>query len=290
MYKWCRFFLVIPLLLLTSPGAAKAADVSVGVWRTEGSLLWRTVFPLHTHRIDGASELYYPQSGNYIVASYEKPLSLKRSLFIEGGILADATSNIGSDSDWDTSRSPALWYYGQFKTKANNYFITVDLKRRATPNTSFFYGYTYNTNYNSMTDGLYTIRDYTAVHTPLPNLNSYYTMSYQGPHVGVIHTIPLTNKITAIGSLSYSPYGLAQGYGWWNLRDLEFHHTGTAQMLDTKIGLRFALTPKDSSITLGYRYQSFRLLKGREDLSPDISWTVANHIQKGYYFAAEMKF
>ncbi|MBC8014528.1 MAG: hypothetical protein H7X79_02150 [Sporomusaceae bacterium] len=290
MYKWCRFFLMITLLLLTFPGATSAADVSVGVWHAAGSQQWRTVFPLHTHLVDGASELYYPQSGKYIIASYEKPISPRQSISIEGGIMADLPQSIGSDSDWDTSKSPALWYYGEFKTKAKNHFITVDWKRHATHNTTFFYGYTYNRNYNSMTDGLYTIRDYTAVYSPLPDLNSYYTMSYQGPHVGIIHNAPLTNKITAIGSLSYSPYGLAQGHGWWNLRDLDFRHTGTAQMLETKIGLRFALNQKNSSITLGYRYQSFRLLRGSENLSPDISWVKANHIQQGYYFTTEMKF
>lgn len=289
MYKWSRFFLMITLLL-PSPVAASAADVSVGVWHAAGSQQWRTVFPLHTHLVDGASELYYPQSGKYIIASYENPISPKQSISIEGGIMTDAAQRIGSDSDWDTSQSPGLWYYGEFKTKAKNHFITADWKRHATQNTTFFYGYTYHMNYNSMTDGLYTIRDYTAVHDSLPNLHSYYRMIYQGPHVGVTHTVPLTNSITAIGSLSYSPYALAQGHGWWNLRDLDFRHTGSAQMLDTKIGLRFTLPPQNASITLGYRYQSFRLLRGWENLSPDISWVKANHIQQGYYFMAEMKF
>lgn len=290
MYKWSRFFLTITLLVLPFPQNAVAADVSAGIWHAAGSQQWRTVFPLHTQVIDGASELYYPQSGNYVVASYEKPLSLRQSLFIEGGIMADSASSTGSDSDWDTSRSSSLWYYGQFKTKANNHFITVDWKTQSNNNTTLFYGYTYNKNENSMTDGLYTIRDYTSVNESLPDLNSHYIMIYQGPHVGVTHAIPLTNSITAIGSLSYSPYALAQGHGWWNLRNLDFSHTGTAQMLDTKIGLRFTLAPQNSSITLGYRYQSFRLLGGGENLSSEIAWAKSNHIQQGYFFTSEMKF
>lgn len=290
MYRWTCFPLLITLLFLTSPAVTYAADLSIGGWRAAGSLQWRTTFPLHTQLVDGASELYYPQSGHYIVASYENPISRKQSLSIEGGIMADATNNIGSDSDWDTSQKSGLWYYGEFKTRAKNHFITADWKKHANNNTTFFYGYTYSMNYNSMTDGLYTIEKGNDVYKSLSNLNSYYTMSYQGPHVGIIHNVPLTRNITAIGSISYSPYALAQGHGWWNLRDLDFRHTGSAQLLDTKIGLRFALTPQNSALTLGYRYQSFRLLQGWENLSPEISWVKANYIQQGYYFMSEMKF
>lgn len=287
MYKWLKVFL-ITILLLPSSTTTYAADVSLGVWHATGSQLWRTVFPLHTNLIDGASELYYPYSGNYLTASYQATIAPKQSLFIEGGVLANTPSSLGSDSDWDTSKNNNLWYYGQFQTKANNYYLTTDWQKHANNNTTVFYGYTYSANHHSMTDGLYTITNYTAVHDTLPNLNSYYTMIYQGPHVGLIHNLPLTTKITLISSLSYAPYVLAQGHGWWNLRSLDFNHTGSAQMFDTKIGLRFG--SKLAGITLGYRYQAFKLLHGFENLSPDVSWAKAAHIQQGYYFTSEMSF
>lgn len=290
MNKGLHFFLLIPWLLLTSTAVTNAADLSVSTWHASGSELWRTTFPLHTTLVDGASELYYPHSGNYLVASYENNISPKQSLAIESGIITDATSHIGSDSDWDTSQSKGLWYYGQFKTKAKGHFITIDWKQQTSHNTSLFYGYTYNSNHYSMTDGLYSITNYEAVNESLPTLNSHYTMVYQGPHVGIIHKASITPTLTAIGSLSYSPWALAQGYGWWNLRDLNFEHVGSAQLLDAKIGLNFTPRLQATAITFGYRYQYFKLIKGWENLSPDISWDKATTIRQGYYFRAETKF
>lgn len=289
MYKWSHFFLIITLLL-TSPAVTHAADISVGVWHASGSELWRTSFPLHTTLVDGASELYYPHSGNYVLAHYENNISPKQSLSIEGGIMTDATSNTGSDSDWDTTQSTDLWYYGQFKTTSKGGFLTIDWQQYTSNNTSIFYGYTYNINHYSMTDGLYSILNYGAVNESLPTLNSHYTMVYQGPHVGMIHKVPLTNKLTAIGSFSYSPWALAQGHGWWNLRNLNFEHVGSAQMLDTSIGLLFTPKPQTTAITLGYRYQYFKLITGWENMSPDISWDKATTIRQGYYFSVEKRF
>lgn len=290
MYNWAQFLLTFTLFLLLYPATAWAADISVSTWHAAGSQLWRTNFPLHSTVVDGASELYYPHSGKYLMASYENQLSRKQSLFIEGGILTDITTNVGSDSDWDTSKNNNLWYYGQFKTKAKGYFITMDWQQHISNNTSLFYGYTYNSNHYSMTDGLYSIINYTAVNEPLPNLNSYYTMTYQGPHVGITHNHPLTTTTSAFSSLSYSPWSLAQGHGWWNLRSLDFKHVGTAQMLDTKIGLRFTPKLHNTVMTIGYRYQHFKLRKGWENLSPDISWEKATAIRQGYFFSGEMKF
>lgn len=290
MYKWAQFFLTFTFFLLTPSLVTSAADVSIGNWHASGSQLWRTTFPLHTTLVDGTSELYYPHSSNYVVVNYENNVSPKDSLSIEGGIMTDATSNIGSDSDWDTSLSKDLWYYGQFRTKAKGGFLTIDWRKHTSNHTSVFYGYTYNINHYSMTDGLYSIIKYVAVNEPLPTLNSHYTMIYQGPHVGVIHKVPLTNKLTAISTVSYSPWALAQGHGWWNLRNLNFEHVGSAQMLDAKIGLHFTPRPQAAAITLGYRYQYFRLIKGWENTSPDISWDKATAIRKGYYFSVEKKF
>ena len=290
MYKWALFFLTLTFLLLTAPVITSAAAVSIVNWHVSGSALWRTIFPLHTTRIDGASELYYPYAGNYVVTNYENSISPTQTLSIELGILTGAMSNTGSDSDWDSALSKDLWSYGQFKTKAKGHFITIDWKQHTRNNTSLFYGYTYTINHYSMTDGLYSIINSVAVNEPLPTLDSHYTMIYQGPHVGIIHKAPLTKKLTATGTLSYSPWALAQGHGWWNLRTLTFEHVGAAQLLDARVALAFTPRLQTTAITLGYRYQYLKLLKGWENTSPDISWDKATTIRQGYYFSGEIRF
>lgn len=290
MPKRTPFLLTFLLLSLTLQTPTLAADVSLGTWHTTGSQLWRTVYPLHTTVLDGASELYYPHSSTYLTASYENPISPNHSLFIESGVVTNTTPNTGSDSDWDTSKSNALSYYGQFKTKDKGHFISVDFKHRTSNHTSIFYGYTYNMNHYSMADGLYSISNYVPVNQPLPNLNSYYNMIYQGPHIGIRHEVPVTHTLTAIGSFSYAPLMLAQGHGWWNLRNLSFDHTGTAQMIDTTIGLRYALPSKNTTINLGYRYQSRTLRNDVESFSSAISWSKATNVTQGYFFTGEKNF
>lgn len=285
----------ITLLLLQLTTAALAADITLGTWHANGSQLWRTAFPLRqTSSTDpgsynGASQLSYPQSGHYLMAAYENQISPTKKLQIEAGLMGNMHNATGSDSDWDYSQSENLWYYGEFKTSGRSSLINIDWKQKTGKNTDFFYGYTYRNNYFRMTNGLYTVDNYAAVNTSLPDLNSTYSMVYQGPHVGVNTQKPLTAKLSLIGSLSYSPLILAQGNGWWNLRDLNFTHTGTAQMLDTNIGLRYAIIPNKTAITLGYRYQWVSLFRGWESLSPDISWEKATNIQRGIYITGTTK-
>jgi hypothetical protein len=289
MGKWPRTFIVF-LSLLSTTAPTLAADFSLGSWHTSGLQTWRTTFPLHTATVDGASELSYPHTGNYLVATYENKLSQKQTLEIEAATTTTVGKKTGSDSDWDYSISNNLWYYGNFDTQDKSTFFNINWKQHHDDHTDFFWGYTYNTNHSSMTNGLYSIYNYNPVHTTLTDFNSQYIMTYQGPHVGVTHTIPLTKTIRAIGSVTYSPLLLAQGSGWWNLRDLSFEHTGSGQMLDTTIGLQFSTTPKNSSITLGYRYQYFSLYTGTENLSPDITWKKAINTQRGYYITGNLLF
>lgn len=290
MCKWTRSFVSILFSLLATIASASAADLSLGTWHTTGLQTWRTSFPLHTTIVDGASELSYPHTGNYLIVNYENKLSPKQSLQIEAATTVSSDNHVGSDSDWDYSKTSALWYYGNFDTHNKSSFFTINWKHHNNNHTDFFWGYTYDANQYSMTNGLYTIDNYNPVHTTLDNLNSQYTMVYQGPHVGVTYKAPLTNSIHAIASVTYSPLTLAQGYGWWNLRELTFKHTGFAEMLDTTIGLEFSPNPKYPTIALGYRYQYYSLYKGRENLSTDISWNRAVNIQKGYYLTGNMLF
>ena len=74
MAKWTPLLLTGTLLITLLP-TTSAADLAIGTWQTAGSQLWRTVYPLHTSGIDGASELDYPYSGTYLTASYENKTS-----------------------------------------------------------------------------------------------------------------------------------------------------------------------------------------------------------------------
>lgn len=66
----------------------------------------------------------------------------------------------------------------------------------------------------------------------------------------------MSSEVRVVGSLAYSPLAFYQGHGRWNLRDLDFVHTGTAQMVDAYVSVHY--TPgglKNASVNAGYRYQ-----------------------------------
>ncbi|SMC82596.1 hypothetical protein [Sporomusa malonica] len=298
MLKPIVIALMVATLTLSQTLGAVASTLSISNWQASGSQMWRITFPGDTSGLadsqqanSGASELYYPHSGNYATINYEYELSPNRKLTIEAGILGTLTPATGSDSDWDYSKSQDLWYYGVFQTNGSSTFINIDVKQATSPNTEFFYGYGYSNSQYSMTNGYYSIMNYVETTTSLPNLNSTYSMVYHGPHVGFSGTKQLAPKLALVGSISYSPLALAQGQGWWNLRNLDFEHLGSGQMLDGKIGLRYLVAGRhDNALTLGYRYQQHRLYTGSEDTSSAITWTDATKIQQGWYMGGDFKF
>lgn len=250
--------------------------------------MWRITFPP-----DGASELIYPHSGRYFVGAYENDLSHRATLRIEGGIMGNLGAATGSDSDWDYTKSPGLWYYGEFKTTGTSNFLKVDWKKPTSENSEFFFGYSYRHNGYHMTDGRYFIENYVQDNPPniLSSLNSTYDITYQGPHVGVTAKSKVSSALTVVGSLSYSPFAAVQGHGWWNLRDLDFIHTGPGQIWDGDIGLRFAPgNLNNAAITVGYRYQYMSLLRGTENTSSAVVWDKATSIQQGYYVSGQIRF
>ena len=275
-------------LLALSP-AALGNSFSLGTWNASGSQVWRTTFPLHKDAGTGASELYYPKSGQYITASIERQLSNQRLLTVEGGIIGSINKGVGSDSDWDYTLSPILWFYGEFATGGKNYYLSVNWKQPVNSHTQFFYGYSYQFNHYSMTDGLYLIEDYDPVFHLFPNLNSYYTMIYHGPYAGISYYKPVAKKLSAFANLSYTPLALAQGHGWWNLRNLHFEHVGPAQMFNSQVGVDIQLS-SSSILSLGYRYQHNRIFAGRESSNSTISWAKASTTQKGFYFTGKHYF
>lgn len=284
-------FTTLFLLHLILVPLAYGADIALGTWHASGSEAWRTSFPLtsNTSLIDGASQLYYPHSGNYILASYENNIGNDKKLHIEGGIMGHIKNTIGSDSDFDYSQSNSEQYYGEFKTGGTSRFINVDIAQPISHNTELSYGYGYRINHFAMQNGSYLIWEYSSQNNKLDGLDSYYTAIYQGLHFGLKSEIPLQRKLTAIGRLSYSPLAIAQGHGWWNLRNLDFKHQAPAQMLDTDIALKWQ-SDQSTSVTVGYRYQQMSISKGWENLNSTITWNAATNIQEGLYVMGTTKF
>ncbi|MDT8902078.1 hypothetical protein [Anaeroselena agilis] len=288
MAKSLRTWMLASVLIVWLTGTAAAGDLSLGVWPATGSQVWRISFPA-----DGASELYYPHASTYFTASYEnKPSHLSR-LRVEGGLANGMKATAGSDSDWDYTRSSSLWYYGEFNTTGRSAFVNVDWVKPAGADREYFVGYGYRQNAFRMTDGVYYVENYASQSPPhaLDGLSSTYTATYQGPHIGVKGKSALSPQVSVVGSVAYSPLALAQGHGWWNLRGLEFDHTGTAQMVDAYIGVRYALGgTQAAAVTAGYRYQYMSLYHGTENTSAEISWDKATSVQKGFYFSSEFRF
>lgn len=274
------------LFLLGGSGGAAASSVSLGVWPADGSQLWRISFPAA-----GASELYYPHSSTYLTASYENTLRRGGRLRVEGGLANGVKAATGSDSDWDYSRRVDPQYYGEFKTSGASAFVNVDWYQPGGKDTEYFFGYGYRQNAFRMTDGVYYIENYVPQHpaNTLTGLDSTYTATYQGPHVGVKGKSALSDRVSIVGSLSYSPLALYQGHGWWNLRGLDFDHNGTGQMVDAYVGLRYAIADS-GAVTAGYRYQYMGLYHGTESTNADISLDKATSVQKGFYFTTEFRF
>ncbi len=283
-----RSWALIVLFVLGGTGIAAASNVSLGVWPADGSQLWRISFPAA-----GASELYYPHASAYLTASYENTLRRGGRLRVEGGLANGVKAAAGSDSDWDYSQGSGLEYYGRFKTGGESAFVNVDWYQPGSKDHEYFFGYGYRQNAFRMTDGVYYIENY-ATQNPadtLAGLDSTYTATYQGPHVGVKGKSDLSERVSVVGSLAYSPLAYYQGHGWWNLRGLDFDHTGTGQMVDASIGLRYALGGgKDGAVTAGYRYQYMSLYHGTESTNADISVDKATSVQKGFYFTTEFRF
>lgn len=291
--------LFIAALMFFQPTAATAATtLSLSNWQATGSQIWRINFPGYNSAMTdsekanlGTSELYYPQQGTYATINYDAPLSPKHKVSLEVGVQGALTPSTGTDSDWDYSRSENLWHYGVFQTNGSSTLVNLDFKHSIVKDTEFFYGYGYSNSNFLMSQGYYSIIDYTPVNTSLPNLHSSYSLAYHGPHIGLTSTKQLTPNLALTGTLSYSPLSVAQGHGIWNLRDLDFRHLGTGQMLDSKIALRLNIAGRrDNSLTVGYRYQHYSLYTGAENTSDQITWTKATKIQQGWYMGGDFRF
>lgn len=273
---------------------ATAAEFSMGLWPAEGYTKWRIGFPTTSttslSQGNGASELFYPQSGTYITARYQSTPTSHGYFTADGGYMKTINPATGSDSDWNYANSSQYWYFGTFKTSGSSSYLQLNWHRPVHANTVVFYGYSYRNNSFHMSDGLYTINNYQNVHTALPLLNSAYTISYQGPHIGALTSKKLSTSLSALGSLTYTPLALVQGHGWWNLRELDFSHLGPGQMWDAQLALQYKLPKTNGAITLGYRYQWLNIYTGSENTSDSISWDKAVTVQKGLFISGQLLF
>lgn len=276
--------LTILFTLVQLPQLIFAASFSLGTWQTTGSEVWSTSFP-----VNGRSELYFPHSATYTTLNYERDLPSHKKIAVQAGLTTAFTDAKGSDADWDYTKSNNYWYFGDFNTTGKSGYITVDIAKEINKQSGFFWGYSYNVSHYHMTQGHYSIDDFNAVNTDYPNLASNYTMVYQGPHLGVTGRLPLTKNASLVGTAAYSPLALAEGQGWWNLRNMSFSHLGAGQIADAEFGAELG-SSKDKLLTIGYRYKYASLYHGQENLSSTISWDKATFIQQGPFVSGKVRF
>ncbi|MBP2645613.1 MAG: hypothetical protein H6Q75_1053 [Firmicutes bacterium] len=253
--------------------------------------MWRITFPLGSNQ--GASELFYPNSGTYLTSRYTSRVSDTTTLHLEVGLNSTIKQATGSDSDWDYSQTSNLWYYGTFTAGGKSGYFHIDWEKPLNRTCTVNYGYSYNRNSFTMTHGTYYIENYIVDNPPalLSNLASSYTISYQGPHIGISTKRKLSPSVSLDGTITVTPVALVQGHGWWNLRSLTFVHTGAGQMWDASLGINYA--PQSSSrfnLVAGYRWQYSFLYQGVEDTSSSITWDKAVSNQHGFYLTSRFKF
>jgi hypothetical protein len=284
-----RVWLLAILALLLLPRPVWAGELTLGYWQATGQQGWHIVFP--TTGGSGASELYYPQRVNYLTATYENELSPTKRLRLEVGF-GGVKAATGTDSDWDYGQKPDLWYFGDFRTSGNSGFVNIDLVRPGGGTSEYFIGYSYRKNNMRMTDGVYYTENYAAQNPVdiLTGLNSTYSATYQGPHVGIAGSSPVSKEMSVVGSLAYTPLAFYEGHGSWNLRNLEFSHTASAQMVDAYVGVHYKPGGLNVAVNAGYRYQWLSVYRGWEDTSADITLDKATNVQQGFYFSTEYKF
>lgn len=285
-------------LFFSLQNQASADEVEIGTWQVSGSEKWRITFPppasnnVFNQQGSGASELSYPHSGTYITYKYISSPTPKGHLSLEAGFMGKIETNIGSDTDWDYGRSNPLWYYGTFDTAGSSKFVNIGWHKKVSESDEIFYGYHYRNNRYIMTNGMYHVSDGTPQNPPepLPDLYSTYNTTYHGPHIGANTVKEIAPRIDAVGSIAYSPLTAVRGHGWWNLRQLDFVHTGPGQMVDASIGVRYTMPNTMGSVTLGYRYQWLDIFTGWENTSPDITWDKASNIQQGLFVSGAIHF
>lgn len=271
-----------------------AGDVMIGSWPAQGYTKWRIEFPIGdqstTFSGHGASELYYPQQGSYLTARYKTAQNKEGYFSAEGGYLNRLRPGKGYDTDWDYTRSDREWYLGEFQSGGTSSYLTFSWHKPVGASSEVFFGYSYRNSSFQMTDGLYSIYEYQPVNISLPTLASTYTLTHQGPHIGAATTKKLSSAISIVGAVTYSPLAAVRGHGYWNLRDLDFVHSGLGHMVDTQLGLRYNIPKSAGSVTLSYQYRYMDIYKGGENTSRDITWVTAATVQEGMYVSGEYRF
>ena len=283
----CVFFYI-------SNQSVLAGDFAIGSWPVQGYTKWRIEFPMANRSTafsdHGASELYYPQEGSYVTMGYKTQPNKKGFFSADGGYLNRLRPGIGFDADWDYTQSDREWYYGEFRSGGSSGYLDFRWHKPVSGDSEVFLGYSYRHSNFQMNDGQYSVYDYQSVNTSLPDLNSTYSLTYQGPHIGAATNKKISPTLSIIGTITYSPLAAVRGHGYWNLRDLDFVHSGLGHMVDTQLGLRYSMPKNSGSLTLSYQYRYMDIYKGGENTSHDITWVTAATVQEGVLVSGEYRF
>lgn len=272
-------------------------DLKLDYWMAGGEQVWSIA-----HYGWKISELVYPADTDFLVLTAEYRFREKWSVDASYG-LGDCDKGTGTDTDWVNFGNPNPTHLATCDSTGDASFGMVDLYYRFLANDlgylDAFLGYQQNENSFRMTNGQWVIYDSLPDTTPIPGLNSTYTMEYRGVRLGVRGETPLTRnrEWTLEGSVAYLPWLEAEGKGYWNLRDMTFAQTGgEGDGIDAFVAVNY----KPSRIPhltfeLGYRYMELKTSGGisRSNEAGSVwyaDWDKTNCKFDGVFFGLSYRF
>ncbi len=237
------------------------------------------------------SRLLFPHRGTLVTLSGEIPLINRFS--IGGKYIGNKLKTVNStDTDWRPGTSSLVWTESNSRTDTwiENYDLNIyyrlfsaarihplsdEALNRAfykmvfapeemavgdyavfdTFSVDIFAGYFQQKGRYSMTDLVYTVASTLPVNIPIAGQDQFYKTKYFGPRLGV-RTESSFGKFSTRFSLA-GAWLTTEGYGWWNLSNYYFFHTGKNGFgLDFAWETLYALTPS-LSLGIGYNYSAY---------------------------------
>lgn len=235
------------------------------------------------------SRLDYPHRGEMLIFKGEVGVLPRLSI---GGRYGSSffKKRTAIDQDWDPDISEeAVWLESESKCKSevefwdlNIYYCLLDLSQEeieqerlfSKEDTIFDYllidrlsldifaGYQRNKGRYPMTDGVWTVYNYTPTSSPISGLDSLYKIRYKGPRLGM-RAEGSKGKVTTRLSVAYA-WLETKAYGWWNLREYSFWQSGKNGFgVDIVTEITYAFNPS-FSVGLGFNYLYLRQKKLKE--------------------------
>jgi hypothetical protein len=163
----------------------------------------------------------------------------------------------------------------------------------------FFSGYLFYRGDYKMTNGRWIIfNNVRVVETAFDGLNSSYKIRHQGVRIGARMIFASPHGVSLTIRSAYLPWMESKGYGWWNLRILNFEDDGgRGKGYDGEVYVSYA-PPKIPGLNFGAGYRCMRLVNrgglshsDEEDIGPwDMNWDVAKSELKGPFVDLSYKF